>query len=108
MYNHPANHLHHYSAADNVHPVLSRIEWFHEIRVDQVDPEEKEKRKRADDVAREPRLRRLDANLSLNAEAFADRVTDVLQDLGEVAADFALNEHGGDAELEVENRHALD
>jgi hypothetical protein len=46
----------------------------------------------------------VDPNLALNLEALADDVGQVVEDLGEVAAGFALQHDGGDEEFDVDER----
>ena len=47
----PADELHHDARAENVVAIRVLVERLHILRVDQTDPEEHEKRQRADDVA---------------------------------------------------------
>ena len=56
---------------------------------------------------RQTSLSGINANLALNLEALADDVREVIEDFGEVAASFALQHHGRDKELHVDQGHAL-
>ena len=62
----------------------------------------------ADDVARQALLRGEGPDLALDPDAFADRVGDRVEDLGEVAADLVLDADGGGHQLEVVGPHAAD
>ncbi len=55
----------------------------------------------------EPALRRQHADLAAHRRAFAQRVGHVVQDLGQVASDLALDVHGEDRPLEVGAPHAF-
>src|SRR5262245_31356873 len=104
----PSDDLHDHAGAEYVDAIGVIVKRLHIARIDKVDPEEEEERQRADDVARQSSLGRFDSNFSLYAESFADRMADVPEDFGEVAADLALDEHRRHTEFEVENRHTFD
>jgi hypothetical protein len=53
------------------------------------------------DVARQALLRGEGPDLALDPNAFADRVGDRIEDLGEVATDLVLDADGGRHQLEV-------
>ena len=55
----------------------------------------------------EPALRGVDPHLALNLEALANHIGQIVENLGEVAAGFALQHDGGDEEFHVHQRHAL-
>ena len=68
---------------------------------------ERERRRDADQhEAGHPRVRRDDPDLSFDAEPIADDRRDVVEDLREIAAGLALNEHRRDEEPRVEQRDA--
>src|SRR5262249_5344861 len=104
----PSDDLHDHASAQHVDAIGVIVKRLHIVWIDYVDPEEEEKRQRADDVSRQSGLGGFDPNLALDGESLADRMTDVPQHFGEVAADLALDEHRRHIEFEVENRHALD
>src|SRR5258705_162288 len=58
-------------------------------------------------VPREAAMRGVRADLAANLEPFADDAREILEDLGQVAAAFALNGHGGHEEAHVEERNAF-
>ncbi len=60
------------------------------------------------DVARQALLRGQGPDLALDADAFADRVGDRIEDLGEVATDLVLDADGGRHQLEVVRADAAD
>src|SRR5258708_8357985 len=52
-------------------------------------------------------LRGVNPHLALDLETFTDHIGQVIQNLGEVAAGFALQHHGGDEELHVHQPNPL-
>src|SRR5688572_20055778 len=64
-------------------------------------------RQDGEDHAGQAAVRRARADVTEDAEALADDARDRFHDLGQVAARLALDDHGGDEELEVERVHAL-
>ena len=64
-----------------------------------------ERRQREQHVAGQPAVRGVDAHLAQDLEALADDVREVLEDLRQVAAGLALDQHGGREEPDVEQRH---
>src|SRR5580698_2873512 len=52
-------------------------------------------------------LRGVDADLTLDLEAFADHVRQVVENFSEVATSFALQHDGGDEKFNVDGGHAL-
>ena len=66
-----------------------------------------DRRQRQQHVAGEAAVRRVHAHLPQNLEPLADDVREVVENLRQVAAGLALDQHGGDEEPDVEDRHAL-
>ena len=64
-----------------------------------------ERRQREQHVAGHPAVRRVDPHLAQDLEALAHDVREVLENLGQVAAGLALDQHGGREEPHVEERH---
>src|SRR5439155_3776675 len=62
---------------------------------------------REEHVAREAAVRRVHAHLTQNLEALAHHVRQVVENLRQVAAGFALDDDGRHEEADVEERHAL-
>src|SRR4029077_14915252 len=58
-------------------------------------------------VPGEAAVRRVHADLAANLEPLADDMREVVEDFGEGAAGVTLDQHGGDEEADVEERHAL-
>src|SRR6516164_2353103 len=56
---------------------------------------------------RQAALCRVYANLALNLESLPDNVGEIVQNLGQVAAGLALQHHGGDEKLHVDQGHAV-
>ena len=61
------------------------------------------RRQRQQHVAGEAAVRRVHADLPPNLEALAHDVREVVENLRQVAAGVALDQHGGDEEPDVEN-----
>src|ERR1700733_14709892 len=85
------------------HDVSQRV-GDHRIEIrwrDQGEESGKGDRQDRDDPARRTGLRGQRADLTLDAYALANRERDGVENLSEVAADHALDLHGGDHEVEV-------
>ena len=65
------------------------------------------RRQRQQHVRREAAVRRVDAHLAQHLEPLADDVREVVENLRQVAAGVALDQHRGDEEADVEQRHPL-
>ena len=61
------------------------------------------RRQRQQHVAGEAAVRRVHAHLPLDLEPLAHDVREVVENLRQVAAGLALNQHGGDEEPDVEH-----
>ena len=59
------------------------------------------------DVASHTAVRRVNPHLPENLEPLAHDVRQVLEDLGQVAAGFALDQHGGGEKTHIDDRHPL-
>ena len=66
-----------------------------------------DRRHHRQDPAGDPAVRARDAHLPLDPRPLADQRGQVVEDLREVAAGFALRQDRGDEEPRVEQRHAL-
>ena len=81
-------------------------EQVHVFGVDEHQRDGEERRQSQQHVAGHAAVRRVDAHLAENLEPLAHDVGEVVEDLREVAAGLALDEHGGREEPHVEERHA--
>src|SRR5687768_5865495 len=61
------------------------------LRIEQVDDAADDDRQRGQDVAAHPALRRVDAQLTADRKSRADHRREVVEDLGEIAPDLALD-----------------
>src|SRR4051812_5750985 len=97
----------HHERAGQEHPA----DWLAEEHVHVVGVDERERYaqhggQRQQHVAGEPAVRGIDADLSQDLETLAHDVSQILENLREVAARLPLNQHGGGEEANVEERHA--
>ena len=77
------------------------------LGVDERQRDGQERRQRQQHVSGEAAVRGVDAHLPLDLEALAHHVREVVENLRQVAAGIALNQHGGDEEADVEHADAL-
>ncbi len=80
---------------------------LHVLRVDERQRDGERRRQRQQHVAGEAAVRRVHAHLALDLEALADDVREVVENLRQVAAGVALDQHRGDEEPHVEQAEAL-
>ena len=78
----------------------------HVVRIDERERNAQHRRQRQQHVAGHAPVRGIDANLPQDLEALAHDVREVLEDLRQVAAGLALDEHRGREEPHVEAGHA--
>src|SRR4029077_9829162 len=76
-------------------------QWRHERRVDRVQRDRQADRQERHEVPRHATLRGQGVDLTLDADALADREGDRVEDLGEVPTDLLLDPDRGDHEVEV-------
>src|SRR6476661_8487123 len=87
-----ADGLHHERAGQQ-HPAERLVEeHVHVIGVDERERDAQHRRQREQDVAGEPAVRGVDPDLAQDLEALADDVSEVFQNLREVAARLPLNQ----------------
>ena len=83
-------------------PMRSRKQQVHVLGIDERQRDAQHRRQRQQHVAGEPAVRRVDAHLAEDLEPLADDVREVLENLREVAAGLALDQHRGGEEPDVE------
>ena len=86
------------------HPLFEQA--VHVLGVDERQRDCEKRRQRHQHVTGEPAVRGVHAHLAANLESLADDGREVVENLRQVAAGLALNEHGGREEAHVEQRHA--
>src|SRR5712692_10581637 len=101
------NRLHHEGNEQRhlAHAVLE--EQLHVLRVEHRQDDAQRRRQGQQDEGGEAAVRGVHANLPADLESLADHVREVVENLGQIAAGFPLNQHGGDEEPDVEDRDAL-
>ena len=85
-------------------PICSLEEQLHVLGIDERQRDRQRRRQRQQHVAGEAAVRGVHAHLPLDLEPLAHDVREVVENLGQVAAGVALNQHGGDEEPDVEDR----
>ena len=85
-------------------PMRSREQQLHVLGVDERQRDAERRRQRQQHVAGEAAVRRVHAHLPLDLEALAHDVREVVENLRQVAAGLALDQHRGDEEPHVEQR----
>src|SRR6478735_165253 len=82
-------------------------EDVHVVRVDEHQRDAEHRGQREQDVASHTAMRRINPHLPENLEALTHDVRQVLEDLGQVAARFALDQHGGSEKTHIDDRHPV-
>ena len=102
-----ADGLHHDGADDHHLAHLFLEQQLHVLGVDERQRHRQRGRQRQQHVAGEAAVRRVDAHLPQDLEALADRRGEVVENLGQVAAGFALDQTAVTKNLTSIMRHAL-
>src|SRR5215472_8588080 len=80
---------------------------LHIIGIDNRDRNGHEDGQRNQDAGSQAALRRSDLNLPINPEAITNDARQSVQNLGQIAASFLLDEQGRDEEAHINHGHAL-
>ena len=88
-------------------PAGSVKSWRHVVGIHVVHDREQHQRQGQEDHARETAFARQGLDLAHDAEAVADQLPDLVEDLRQVAARLPLQDHGRDEEPQIEVGHPL-
>src|SRR2546425_9866319 len=101
----PADDLHHDRHGDHHLPDRVLEQHLHVLWIEERQSDGQEAWKTQQHVAGEAPVGRVDAHLPLDLEALAHDVREVVEDLRQIAARLALNQHGRHEEPHVDERH---
>src|SRR4051812_15070967 len=87
--------LHHDGGQQQHLPHVLAKEDVHVVRIDEHQRDAEHRGQREQDVASQTAMRRVNTHLPENLESLPHDVRQVLEDLGQVAAGFALDQHRG-------------
>src|SRR5204863_2490213 len=86
-----ADHHQHAGQLHHVYPDRLCPQHTHEYRIDEIQHDTEDHRKKREDPAREPSLSGMHIDLALKLEVLADQHGCFFEDLGQVAAGLLLN-----------------